>query len=128
MSTQNQGKNNQRQYQYDDENEPFNRIKIMDLPFEVTKAHLEELCSKFGRIRSIEMRKGNYGMIGLVTFMKEVDAEFALYRLVDYVYMNRKIKVYPAPVTQEEVERKRREQSERDRRNEEFGQKKKKSE
>lgn len=114
--------NNQKQY---DEDEPFNRIRIMDLPFEATREHLDELCTKFGRIKQIEMRKGAYGMIGFVTFTKEVDAEFALYRLVDYVYMGRKIKVYPAPVTQQEIERKRREQNERERRSDETDKKKK---
>jgi len=64
-------------------------------------------------------------MMGFVTFMKEVDAEFALYRLVDYVYMGRKIKVYPAPVTQQEIERRRKEQNERERRADDFDKRKK---
>jgi len=104
---------------------PFKRIKIYDLPWEVTRGHLEELASKFGKVALVELRKGRYGMIGFITFNTYIDADFALYRLRDgYVFMGSKIKVFPAPVTQEEIERKKKEKLEREKKNSEVGRKK----
>jgi len=95
---------------YDNTPLPFRRIKIMDLDWDITRAHVEELCSKFGKITNIEMiRTRNRGWISFVTFMTFVDAEFAVYQLQDRRVMGYPIRVYAAPVTEEEKEEKKKE-------------------
>jgi len=104
----------------------FRRIKIQDLPYNVTRSHIEELCSKFGRIVEIEMKRGYGGtMMSFVTFYREVDAEFALYRLLDMTYMQTKIKAYPAELSREEIEQRKEDSKERERKRMEGRDKKK---
>jgi len=110
----------------EEDSNTFRRIKIMDLPREITRGHIEELCGKYGKINEIEMRRGNNGMNSFVTFHKVVDAEFALYRLLDSTYMGSKIKAYPAKLTKEEIEQRKNEAKERERKRLEGKNKKKK--
>jgi hypothetical protein len=74
----------------------YKRIKIENLPRDITREHIEELCSKFGRVNEIEMRRLGQSMRSFVSFFNVVDAEYALYRIFDMTYMGEKLKVYPA--------------------------------
>jgi RNA recognition motif-containing protein len=96
------------------QNLPFKRIKILRLPSDVTRAHLEELGSKFGKITGIEIeRAGRYECVGFITFATFHDAEYALYRLIDTIYLGNQIRVFSSPITTEELERKKKEQQDR---------------
>jgi len=94
-------------------NKSGSRIKVMDLPWKINRAYVEDLCSKFGNIKKIEMRRGDYGMIALVTFTQQVDAEYAMYRLDGYIFMGYEIYALPAPLTDEEIENTKKEREER---------------
>jgi len=124
-NTQRDNKKEQEQSK-DVKQETFRRIKIIDLPREVTRAHIDELCSKFGRITDIELRRVGNLMNSFVTFSRFVDAEFALYRLTDTIYLGSKIKAFSAELTQEDMEAREKEQKERERKKLEGREKKKK--
>jgi len=99
-----------------DENTPYKRIKILDLPYDTTRAHLEELSSKYGRVSNVEIdRSERNRIVGFVTYTSSHDAAFAVYRLEDFIYRGIRIRVYPAHITQEEIERKKKEKLERQR-------------
>jgi len=97
--------------------EKYKRIEIdlTDVNRDVTRAHVEELCSKYGRVNDIEMRRDRDRFSYFVTFGSTVDAEFALYRLYDHVFMGGQIKAYPAPLTNDELKKRREEAQERER-------------
>jgi len=101
-------------------------IDLTGVNRDVTRAHVEELCSKYGRVNDIEMTRGREGFSCFVTFGSTVDAEFALYRLYDHVFMGTKIKAYPAPLTNEEIKKRKDEASEREKKRMEGREKRKK--
>jgi len=96
------------QQDQNDENPPYKRIKILDLPYDTTRAHLEELGSKFGKVSNVEIERSERNrLVGFVSYTSSHDAAFAVYRLEDFIYRGIHIRVYPAPITQEEIERKK---------------------
>jgi RNA recognition motif-containing protein len=105
----------------------YKRIKIENLPMDITRDHIEELCSKYGRVNEIEMRRFGNGMRSYVTFFNVVDAEYALYRIFDMNYMGEKLKVYPAELTEKEISKRQEDAKERDRKRMEGRDKKKKN-
>jgi len=62
---------------------PNKRIHIRRLPFETTRAELEELCSSYGRVTTVDYCRRGYG---LVTFETADDAAYAIYRLKEKVW------------------------------------------
>jgi len=90
------------------EETPYKRIKILDLPYDTTRAHLDDLGSKFGRVSNVEVERSERNrVVGYISYTSSHDAAFAVYRLEDFIYKGIHIRVYPAPITQEEIERKK---------------------
>jgi len=111
-----------------DNREPFWRIKIVDLDWDITRGHIDELCSKFGKITNIEVIKTRrVGKLALVTFLRQDDAEYAVYRLKGTRVAGYPIRVFPAPVTEVEIERKKQLERDREKRKLENDQKKRPS-
>jgi len=98
------------------ENIPYKRIKLLDLPYDTTRAYLDELGSKYGRVSNVEIERSERNrIVGYISYTSSHDAAFAVYRLEDFIYRGIRIRVYPSPITQEEIERKKKEKLERQR-------------
>jgi RNA recognition motif-containing protein len=74
-----EGKQQKEKIQVD--NSTNKRIFISNIPLEATVAEVKEICDGFGRVLSLQIRKGKKTASSTVLFMTHEDAEFALYRI-----------------------------------------------
>lgn len=86
------------------------RIFIGNIPLEASREEIEDLCNRFGRVLTIQLRRGKKANTCNVSFMTHEDAEFVIYRLHRKVFKNQELRANWAEPLDKEAEAKRKEQ------------------
>jgi RNA recognition motif-containing protein len=92
------------------DNKNNKRIFIANIPLEATREEIEDLCNRFGRVLTIQLRRGKKSNNCNVTFMTHEDAEFVIYRLHRKLFKGQELRANWAEPIDKEAEAKRKEQ------------------
>jgi len=93
---------------------------VVDIPIrDVNRDAIEELCSKFGKVNSVELKRVGRDekarFKAYVTYLQSGDADYAVYSLTGYSFKDAILRSFPAPLSEDDIQKRKGDKVRRDR-------------